>query len=123
MYRIAFILAAIALSTLPARAQGQGLDGNIWSGVPSGLSGSFQTGLSGDFQAGFGARDVRRSRRTEDFTLGAGGGFRASMLRGQPSNFGPSVRAMTVIPDTTLRYSDGPETEVDLGRGPEMQLD
>lgn len=122
MYRIAIIAAAASLAILPARAQS--LEGSIWSGVASGISGSFQTGFQGSLNSGFGIPSAR-SRRAgdEDFTLGAGAGFNRGFLRGQPSNFAPSVQSMTSIPDPTLSLGRGPETEVDLGTGPEGPLD
>lgn len=123
MIRIAILAAAAALATLPAQAQS--LDGGIFSGLSSGLGGGFSGGISSGLHSGLGARDSGRRAQVEDFTLGSGGGgFRAGLLRGQPSNFGPSVRAMSPH-SSTLTYENGPQTTLDtgVGLGPAGPLD
>ena len=123
MIRIAIIAAAAAFATLPARAQS--LDGSIFSGLSSGLGGGFSGGIGSGLDSNLGTRDRGRRAQTEDFTLGStGGGFRAGFLRGQPSNFGPSVQAMSPH-RSTLTFENGPQTMLDpgVGLGPAGPLD
>lgn len=115
-------MVAAALAAGPAWAQS--LDGGIWSHMSTGLNSGLGGNINSGFQSGFGVRDRGRRALTQDFTLGSGGALQPVLL-GQPSNFGPSVAAMSPVQDGQLTFEDGPQMSLDpgLAAGPAGPMD
>lgn len=120
MIRTVTIVTAVFLATGAARAQS--LEGGIWSGFSSNISSGFSGNVNTGFQSGFGARGGSRAR-IDDSTLGSTGGFTPGMLKGQPSNFGPSVQSMGPLSRSTLTFDNGPPVALDPGAGPAGPMD
>ena len=112
--RVAILLAALMLSGA-ARAQSMG--SGIWSGMPSGLGGGFSGSIGSGVTSGFGMPDAGRRARIDDFTLGGTGELRPGVLRGQPTNFGPSYQALNALGRQTLPMGDGPAMPLDFTAG------